>query len=496
MADEEGNTELNITPDQPTPGSSKVEATPLHLVSWSAGFLLAVFAGTIVLLAFRIPSALAAAWLLFSIAVLVISEGDGLRATLDWYCWQPPNESNERSIADLLMQLEKYTLNETSPAIWPLMRNLRTRRWSEALTVLILAALSLLASPSIGIGQVPNRGIPPELAQRLDRIEKDVTECREQKCTGHAQPNPTGGDNTVRFDPQIQKALLDFLDKEANGSAGKSPTLSFSWPIWVVIALMLAIAAGVLVLAFRTHPEAAPPVGAAGLAAAVIAKAGQFSHFDHDQEWALAVLAAFGLVTLVLATWFFQQIRKERDSTLAKDDPRLKSFSSLWLTLFSVFVLLWVLVLVCFQPAKEPADDRHLKPQSTPTALKIDFTLPAITGFVSKTKDEFPDTPANQLPRGIEQALLTRIQQDAPKDGDVLLLLGSADCVPFRGKRDGNSSLAEQRAEWVAGEMQSKIQALGVTSQPQPMPTHEGCRQADGLRAVYPILIQIKPAAR
>jgi hypothetical protein len=495
MANDEASSELNPTPDLPEPSSAKVGSAPLHLVSWSAGFVLAVFALTAVLLAFRVPSTLAAAWCLLSLAALIISEGDGLRAILKWD-WQSLTPDTEKTFAEFLSYLEAYVPEDAEPQ-WPLMRNLRYRRFSEAFVALSLAALSLLSSPLIGIDRpipTPSRSISPELSQRLDQIESEVTKCREQKCACQTQPNSNNGDSTVHFDPQIQKALLDFLQKAASGSTVTSPALSFSWPIWLVFALLAAIAVGILILVFRKHPEAAPPLGAAGLAGAVIAKTSQFSRFDQQQGWALLVLALFGTVTLALATWFFHEIRQEPASAIGKDDPRLKSFASLWLTLFSVFVLLWVLVLVCFQPAKENVGGAKIPPPLT--ELKVDDKLPAVAGFVFDEKDALlPKALRGEMPKEVQQNLIAKITEDKPAKGDVLLLIGSADCLTAHSYPGGNKGLAKDRAEWVAGKLRPETDALGLKLQTQPLETHEACRQADGMRAVYPILIQTKPVA-
>jgi hypothetical protein len=73
----------------------------------------------------------------------------------------------------------------------------------------------------------------------------------------------------------------------------------------------------------------------------------------------------------------------------------------------------------------------------------------------------------------------------------MLLLVGSADCIPFRQAGDGhnNTALAMERAKAVQEKLKPEMDARGVRLKMYNLDQHEGCRQTDVLRAVYPFLI-------
>src|SRR5208282_4014990 len=68
------------------------------------------------------------------------------------------------------------------------------------------------------------------------------------------------------------------------------------------------------------------------------------------------------------------------------------------------------------------------------------------------------------------------------------VLVGSADCKPFRHGGDGldNPMLAQNRAqavsEWLKPEMDSRRVRVEVV----PLDQHKSCRESEELRAVYP----------
>jgi hypothetical protein len=75
--------------------------------------------------------------------------------------------------------------------------------------------------------------------------------------------------------------------------------------------------------------------------------------------------------------------------------------------------------------------------------------------------------------------------------GDMLLLVGSADCKPFRQGGDGldNPMLAQNRARAVSEWLKPEMDARGVRVQVVPLDQHKSCRESEELRAVYPFLV-------
>lgn len=489
-----------------TGGEPEPRPSP-HFVSWIIGYLIAACAMASVLIALRVLPLLAAAWWLLALSVLVICESDGFSEILSWNQSHPKGER-----LDLLAHLEndpparklkrRRLSGETagsSPekisAPLPLERYWK-RRLVESLISLALAALAALSSPLVLLPAPQRESVPPELTQRLDQIERSVNKCLDKACT---VPNTANnGNSTIHLDPQVESALLDYL-KHAMMSSGSGPTASMIWPLWIIIVLLLAIAIALFIPLFKERPEAAPPLGATGLAGAVIAKTHAFSHFDLYQEWALGALLAFAVVVLiggVILYFFVKPAQAVAAGAHTQEDSKLKAFSTLSLNLFSVFVLIWVVVLVCFGPAEPKPVKTEPTPPPGHSELMIDRDLPSIAGFLPGKTSLFPNTKPGSMPDDSRDNLMTRLKQDSASRGDILMLLGSADCV--RGGHsdpNGNRGLATRRAQWVQSQLQLDAQALGLILLAKPMATHESCEQAPEMRAVYPVLIRLKADA-
>jgi hypothetical protein len=98
---------------------------------------------------------------------------------------------------------------------------------------------------------------------------------------------------------------------------------------------------------------------------------------------------------------------------------------------------------------------------------------------------------------------LKRIFSNAgPVKGDILLLVGSADCTSYRtgkgageNKNETNTLLATERADKIEGELNEDAQKYGVEIRKKPLPQYNRCAEAGDLRAMFPFLIHPGSAA-
>ncbi|HEY6349672.1 MAG TPA: hypothetical protein VI636_09705 [Candidatus Angelobacter sp.] len=97
-------------------------------------------------------------------------------------------------------------------------------------------------------------------------------------------------------------------------------------------------------------------------------------------------------------------------------------------------------------------------------------------------------TPKNWTNPTNMQKLQKALSQKAEK-GDLLLLIGSADCTPIRNNKEklDNTQLALNRATKV----RDLLQAAGFSLEmpPQVLPQYVNCREKSETRAVYPLLL-------
>ncbi len=178
-----------------------------------------------------------------------------------------------------------------------------------------------------------------------------------------------------------------------------------------------------------------------------------------------------------LATWWHRLFgRPAKQEGEAKEDY----LSSLG---FSVAVLLWAVVMVGY---KLPEPEKP--PPSTPAVGKPlkSSALPPLRRFGEGQTQLQDDNNHQNLDRW------TNVVIEATHPGDMLLLLGSTDCKPFRKGGDGktNPSLAADRARAVRDWLLPIAAAHGVDLDFSSVAQHERCREAADLRAVYPFLIE------
>jgi len=120
--------------------------------------------------------------------------------------------------------------------------------------------------------------------------------------------------------------------------------------------------------------------------------------------------------------------------------------------------------------------------------MQFDKALNPIRGFGTG--------PEAATARDLQQFKL-ELESKKFTDADVLLLLGSTDCVPVTQKRDGwhsNQELARARAKGV----REAAKQLGIPGSPTvvnamffaAVPQAESCSEALDRRAVFPLLFR------
>jgi hypothetical protein len=167
-------------------------------------------------------------------------------------------------------------------------------------------------------------------------------------------------------------------------------------------------------------------------------------------------------------------------------------------TLFSLVVLSWAVVLVLYrpEPTKEPTKETPTH-SASPRPVSNPYPVRQL-GPVPIFPKSLPASLSDNSPEPEEIGPLRQALQDAnPKSGDVLLLLGSADCTPFRGNekrekntKDANSELAERRAKTVGNRQEPTAEKLGVVIRSKALQQHSSCKEAPDLRGVYSFLIR------
>lgn len=448
--------------------SNKKPAGPAHYVSWAVAFLLILSALAIVLISLHVSSPLLLAWFLLCMATFFYAERECLAEVL-----RVTGESASTSILEWLKQLDANPRKDNR-ASW--MLELEIPILTRPIELILVAALSLGAVLlSQGGGKAlwptgPDRS-SPELLAEINSLQALLTQCVQNKI----QTNPTSVP-TLQVSPALENALIGWLNRP---STLRSCSDCSWWPGGIVLFVLIVIAVILLAGVLKEHPAVAPPLGAAGLAAAVIKKVDHFSAFDPstlDYFFALLVLSAI----FVFGVCIFGKKIVGNGPT---NPDQHKSLESVTLTAFSVLVLVWVLLLVCF-PA--PKEKNSAAPEVSQQLTKEEELLP-VKGFTSGSHDSFSDSDGNPLdPKSQIDALKRDLDQHRSGKDDFLLLFGSTDCVTYK---DGNGKLGQQRASWLQEQLRSLYGANMPPTKVIVLKLHENCKQSSDLRAVFTILV-------
>jgi len=350
-------------------------------------------------------------------------------------------------------------------------------------TSLLLASsfgfISLLFHPSLR---------PTEHSQITVRFTDEI----EKALTTHPAPyaGPAATDGTLKLDPGLQAAMLEYFRKPAVSNGGM--------PWWVLILIIVAAAALVL-WAIKREPEATP------LAAAIAAITATASVIEElvkgrpvlplgNVPWP-AVLVSLGLVALgIYLIWYGSRyllhLIKNNGAVSIKNGTLLGTAVSIFG--FSA-VLLAVLPPLLFH--SEPTLPKPVAcPQCASSASIMDAEKISALSLTSVNNLGDGRRPEDEAVDPTEIHQLTEdLHNKGARDDDILLLLGSADCIPTRPKKNGgrwdsNEELAGARADWVSKGLKDQPAAHGITIKPLPLPQHARCGKAPNLRAVYPFL--------
>jgi len=458
-----------------------------NLLAWTASFLLFV-AGLATLqfaLGARAPFILA--WLIFSCAILVLTEQQLLLELYRWLDSEEPakkkvplpakNEdaSTPPSPGDANVEKSKDDSGEKpeSGSKAPLTPTslLTPRRWAVLGIVLLLAAGSVLASHSIWPQPNPSQ---KEVADHLQRIETELSHI-------NAQPRSGGpsGPAELHLNPEIERALADWLNRKPE----PPPSWSTWGPLSALVVLGILIIAGILTLTAKKHPSAAAPVGAAGISIAIVNNADHLSRLDQYSFRMLLVIAGgatlFFLV-LCLLHLLFKSPRPDGPDESAHGSAKTegKVVDSPLNVALSLMLVIWAGVYAVYHAQSVPAPP----PPAAPVSMSH-VVLNGPFGFV-RGKRTLKDDQKQVV--SLEEELATKMSAS----GSYLLLLGSTDCTEF--KSSNNATLAKERAQLVRDQLVLDKRFANdsvIRIRSDAVPQHETCKEAASMRAVFPVLM-------
>jgi uncharacterized membrane protein len=305
---------------------------------------------------------------------------------------------------------------------------------------------------------------------------------------GDQAKNAIPQESTLHLSAKLEDALTGYLIK-GGSPAGDS---LFSGGRGLALFLLLAAGAGLLAWAVRKRPAVAAPLGAVGLAAAVIKNPEHLSRLS----WGgfLFVLIIFSLVSLVLLILSFIEFLhrlsprdEEGEEGDGKHRTESKAVESPLNIVFSLAVLIWAVMIACYHA--EPA----IGPVQPPTATRLIPSASVLESPLSGFPRREDDPTKIPSSRADLRTWKTNMSNAVAKPGDLLLLLGSADCTAIQKSKDmTNKDLARKRAENVR---QMLIDAGPLTDkdvQAESLYQHQNCRESEDMRAVFPVLIHME----
>jgi len=258
------------------------------------------------------------------------------------------------------------------------------------------------------------------------------------------------------------------------------------------LLLLFAAGAGLLAWAIRKRPAVAAPLGAAGLAAAVINNPEHLSRLGRGGF--LFVLILFSVVTavlLVLSVMEFLHHRTLRDEEGEESDGKhrmeKKAVESPLNIVFSLAVLIWAVIIACYHAEPAPGQGQ---PATAPRLIPHASLLEPLSGFPPYSADpkQIPNSGDDPL-----RALKTSVRNAGTWPGDLLLLLGSADCTAIQvSKEMTNEKLARNRAENVRKMLTDTGALAGEDVRAKSLYQHQNCRESKNMRAVFPVLIHME----
>lgn len=308
---------------------------------------------------------------------------------------------------------------------------------------------------------------------------------------GSAQPNGTPPPTELKLDPNLEQALWQHVQKPA--PATSSPAL-------ILLAVFGVIAAGALIAFVLTKKPEASTLSVAvtifgAVAAFMVKLAAQKPHLPSQVPWWIITVSvtATGLAALLILVGLLRQGQTAAAHVGFPEEQREERIRR-GLEAASLLVYGLSAILVALVPAmvfSREDIDRKPCPDCAQSAV-----MPLGELKVSKLN------PITNLGDGDDivdsartQALISNATSMGMKPGDILLVLGSADCraVKKGGRWPNNEALAAARSDSAKKGLDGKPELSGVRVQAKALPQHIGCRPSPDVRAVYPFLIQSKP---
>lgn len=310
---------------------------------------------------------------------------------------------------------------------------------------------------------------------------------------GSAPPNGILPSSEVKLDPQLEQALWQHVQKPAPATSGL---------IWILLAVIGVIVAGALIaFVFIQKPEASTlsvAVTIFGAVTAFVVKlAAQKPHLPSQVPWwiiTVSMTATGAAASLIVAGLVLK--RQTADPAAHGGFPEEQREERTRRGLEAAALLVYGLsaILVALVPAmvfsgedtgKKPCPDCAQAAVMAPGELKVSKLNP-----ITNLGDGDDIVNSARI-----QALITNATSLDMKSGDILLLLGSADCraVKKGGRWPNNEALAAARADSARQGLDGKPELSGVRVQAKPLPQHIGCQPSPDVRAVYPFLIQSNP---
>ena len=287
-------------------------------------------------------------------------------------------------------------------------------------------------------------------------------------------------DLSLHLGPELEKTLVDALRRMqgqggggAGGSGGVAGGSGFSWET----VMLAAIAAGLLGWTVKKRPSAAPVVGAAELALTAIKNAEKLSRLDRRMFW-VAMVTFLG-VAVVFLIWGMVRMREgdEGRADLDKGGEKKKLDSPLTIG-FSALVLGWALVMVAYHAGAEPPKPGEAKKEEV-SVLSVKRLAP-VPVFMRGNAD--PGTA--KAYRELKDSFVA-----SRREGDMLLLLGSADCIEIHKSAKDNAELATKRAANVRSQLLIDRAGNEGEIEIDSLPQYRRCGEMEDLRAVFPFLV-------
>ena len=305
-------------------------------------------------------------------------------------------------------------------------------------------------------------------------------------------------ENTLKLDPKLNAELQKYVNNSSallavlsKSHADEVSSFSSSITTSLLILAVVALFIGGIVFAVKGGQKNIAALTAAG--AILTAMAGVVRALvenDHivsvsHPHWALIFSAFLLLVGVGLGVYgLYKCISTE------SEDRAL--FGSMWLCFGGTVMLSAVFPLlfhVGAAPHQHPPNhvNRHHQFNSTHAVPPDVGTVRALKPLINIGSDR--ELNGHNVDPGAVRALNAELTHEGARPGDVLVLLGSTDCISTRAKGQwkSNKELAYARAHWVKKDLRDyRIKVVEFA-----LP-HVPCGPDMNARAVYPYLLSIQ----